>query len=221
MIQLAPSILNSNLTNLELELQKISQADWLHLDVMDGHFVPNLTFGPMFVSALKKVSTLPIEAHLMVEHPEIFIPLYAAEGCQRIIIHAEASQHLHRLIQMIKEQGCEAGIAFNPATSLDCLQYLLPDLDLVLLMTVNPGFGGQKLIPSVLSKIEQLREMVTTQQHLDCQIEVDGGIHWDNIKTVIEAGANIIVAGTLIFNDPNAEATVLKLKSIIRASERY
>jgi ribulose-phosphate 3-epimerase len=150
MIELAPSILNSNLANIQAEIMRINKADWIHLDVMDGHFVPNLTFGPMFVSAIRKISVLPVEAHLMVEKPELFIPLYAKEGSRRIIIHAEGNNHLHRLIQQIKEYGCEGGLALNPATSLHCLEDLLPDLDLVLLMSVNPGFGGQKLIPSFL-----------------------------------------------------------------------
>ena len=135
MIELAPSILNSNLVNLEDSVAKISKADWLHLDIMDGHFVPNMTFGPMFVTAIRKISALPIESHLMVDNPEFFLPLYAKEGSNRIIVHAEVSNHLHRLIQQIKEYGCEAGLALNPATPLQVVEYLLPFLDLVLLMT--------------------------------------------------------------------------------------
>ncbi len=213
MIELAPSILNSNLANLEESVEKISKADWLHLDIMDGHFVPNMTFGPMFVSTIRKITNLPIESHLMVENPEFFVPLYAKEGSNRIIVHAEASNHLHRLIQQIKEYGCQAGLVFNPATPLDCLEYLLPFLDLVLLMMVNPGFGGQKLIPEVIPKIKSLRKMIDSSGY-GCKIEVDGGVTWDNAKTLITAGVDVIVAGTLIYHDPDPEAAIERLKNL-------
>lgn len=216
MVEIAPSILNANLANLEREINKIRNADWLHFDVMDGHFVPNLTFGPMFVAALKKVTTLPIEAHLMVDNPEAMVPLYAAAGSDLIMVHPESSgaKHLHRLIQSIKEAGCKAGIALNPATGLECLNHLLTDLDLVLLMTVNPGFGGQKLIPNVIPKIKQLRAMIDAQQ-LTCKIEVDGGVNWENARELVEAGTDVLVAGTLIYHDPNPEAAVQRLKDLV------
>ncbi len=213
MIELAPSILNSNLANLQESVEKICKADWLHLDIMDGHFVPNMTFGPMFVSAIHKISNLPIESHLMVENPEFFVPLYAKEGSNRIIVHAESSNHLHRLLQQINEYGCEAGLALNPATSLDCLQYLLPFVDLVLLMSVNPGFGGQKLISEVIPKIRSLRKMIDSGGY-HCKIEVDGGVNWENAKTLIDAGVDVIVAGTLIYHDPCPEAAIIRLKNL-------
>lgn len=214
MIEIAASILNSNLLNLGESVGEIGGADWLHFDVMDGHFVPNLTFGPMFVEQVKEISALPIEAHLMVDGPENFVPMFAEAGSKRIIIHTENTVHLHRLVQRIKEYGCEVGVAINPATPLATLEYILADLDLVLLMTVNPGFGGQKLIPGMISKIKKLREILNTQQ-VPCKIEVDGGVNWENAATLVEAGVDVIVAGTLIFNEPDRKAAVDRLKGIV------
>ncbi|HEX3045462.1 MAG TPA: ribulose-phosphate 3-epimerase [Bacillota bacterium] len=214
MIEIAPSFLNSDFLNLEREISKVSNADWLHCDIMDGHFVPNLTFGPMVVSALKKVTRLPLEAHLMVEKPEIFIPLYAQAGCRRIIVQVETSLHLQRLLQQIREFGCEAGVALNPATTLSYLEYVLEEVDLVLIMTVNPGFGGQKLLPSVIPKIRKLREMIDSHGY-SCKLEVDGGVTWENAQTLVKAGVNVIVAGTLIYQDPNPGQAITRLKNIL------
>lgn len=213
MALVAPSILNSNLLNLQAEVQKIQAADWLHFDVMDGHFVPNLTFGPMFMSAIKTISNLPIEAHLMVDNPETFIPLYAQAGSNRIIIHPEGTLHLHRLVQQIKEHGCEVGVSLNPATPLNVLDYVLSELDLVLLMTVNPGFGGQIMIPDMYQKIKNLSTMIK-KNHLKCKIEVDGGVTWENAPLLINAGVDVLVAGTLIYKDPDPQRAVERLKNI-------
>lgn len=214
MVEIAPSILNSNLLNLGESVREISGADWLHFDVMDGHFVPNLTFGPMFVEAIKEVTDLPIESHLMVNNPEFFVPLYAAAGSKRIIIHTENTHHLHRMVQKIKELGCEAGVALNPATPLTVVEYILAEVDLVLIMTVNPGYGGQKLIPEMIPKIKKLREMIDSQKAA-CKIEIDGGVNWENAVTLVEAGVDVIVAGTLIFREPDRKKAVARLKGIV------
>lgn len=214
MAEIAPSILNSNLLNLGESVSEISGADWLHFDVMDGHFVPNLTFGPMFVEAIKEVTSLPIESHLMVNNPDFFVPLYAKAGSKRIIIHAENTHHLHRMVQKIKEFGCEAGVALNPATPLTVVDYVLAEVDLVLIMTVNPGYGGQKLIPGMIPKIKKLREMIDSKK-ASCKIEIDGGVNWENASTLVEAGVDVIVAGTLIFREPDRKKAVARLKGIV------
>jgi ribulose-phosphate 3-epimerase len=213
MVEIAPSILNSDLLRLGESVAKIREADWIHFDVMDGHFVPNLTFGPMFVSAIRKATPVPVESHLMVNNPEFFVPLYAEAGSSRIMVHAEGNFHLHRLVQKIKELGCRAGVTLNPATPLDCLEYVLPDLDLVLLMTVNPGYGGQKLIPAVVDKVRALRAIID-RRGLACKIEVDGGVNWENTSQLVAAGADILVAGTLIYHDPDPEAALRRLKGL-------
>lgn len=214
MVEIAPSILNSNLLNLGESVCEISGADWLHFDVMDGHFVPNLTFGPMFVAAIKKITDLPVESHLMVNNPEFFVPLYAEAGSKRIIIHAENTDHLHRIVQKIKEFGCEAGVALNPATPLTAIEYILTEVDLVLIMTVNPGYGGQKLIPGMIPKIKKLREIIDAQK-ASCKIEIDGGVNWENASTLVNAGVDVIVAGTLIFGEPDRKTAVARLKGIV------
>jgi ribulose-phosphate 3-epimerase len=214
MVEIAPSILNSNLLNLRESVDEISGADWLHFDVMDGHFVPNLTFGPMFVEAIKEITNLPIESHLMVNNPEFFAPLYAQAGSKRIIIHTENTHHLHRMVQKIKELGCEAGVALNPATPLTVVDHVLAEVDLVLIMTVNPGYGGQKLIPGMIPKIKKLREMIDSQKAA-CKIEIDGGVNWENASALVEAGVDVIVAGTLIFRESDRRNAVSRLKGIV------
>lgn len=214
MVEIAPSILNSNLLNLGESVCEIGGADWLHFDVMDGHFVPNLTFGPMFVTAIKKITDLPVEAHLMVNNPEFFVPLYAEAGSKRIIVHVENATHLHRIVQRVKEYGCEVGVALNPATPLTVIEYILAEVDLILIMTVNPGYGGQKLISEMIPKIKKLREMIDLQK-VSCKIEIDGGVNWENAPILVDAGVDVIVAGTLIFREPDRKAAVLRLKSMI------
>ena len=206
-IQISASILSSDFGNINSEIRSIEKyVDWIHVDVMDGHFVPNITLGAPVVAALKSVR--PIECHLMIEHPEEYVSDFVTAGAKRIIIHQEVCPHLHRNIQQIKDLGIQVGVALNPATSLMTIEDVLFDLDLVLFMTVNPGFGGQKFISSVIPKIQELRALCP---NLD--IEVDGGIHDKSASKVIEAGANVLVSGSYIFQSKNRASAIKLLRN--------
>ncbi|MBU4510417.1 ribulose-phosphate 3-epimerase [bacterium] len=216
-IKLAPSILDADFTCLERELRKIESggADLIHLDIMDGNFVPNISFGPRIVESIKSITSLPLEVHLMVEKPENHIKSFINAGGDIIIVHYETSKHLDRLIQTINEADVKSGIALNPATPLSVIEYLIGKIDVLLLMTVNPGFGGQKFIPEMISKIEKARKIIDNQKK-SISLAVDGGINLDNISQVIKAGAEIIVAGQIIFKNENTELTIKKIKNILK-----
>jgi len=218
MIKLAPSILSADFANLERDIKTVEAAgaELLHIDVMDGHFVPNITLGAPVVKSLRKISNMVFDAHLMISSPENYISDFAAAGADIITVHAEAATHLHRLIQMIKKEGCKAAVALNPATPLSVLDYVLEELDMVLIMSVNPGFGGQKFIPSALDKIRTLRSMIN-DKNLNIDIQVDGGVGLDNIVEVVKAGANVLVAGSAIFNSEDPALTIKKMKEAVRA----
>jgi ribulose-phosphate 3-epimerase len=218
MKKIAPSILSADFSRLGEEVLAVAKADadYIHVDVMDGHFVPNITIGPLVVEAVRKVTSLPLDVHLMIENPDLYIPDFARAGADIIVVHAEATHHLHRTVQLIKSFGKKAGVAFNPATPLHQLDYLLDDLDLVLLMTVNPGFGGQSFIEACLPKIHALRGMLD-KRGLETELEVDGGVKIDNIGRISSAGADVFVAGSAVFGSADYVATIAELKK--RAKE--
>ena len=207
MIKLAPSILSADFAKLLEDVRKVESAgcEYLHIDVMDGHFVPNITLGPLVVKSLKKENiNMVFDAHLMIENPDQYIEEFVKAGCDIITVHQEACVHLHRTIQNIKSHGIKAGVVLNPATPVDTIKHVLPDLDMVLLMSVNPGFGGQSFIPCVLDKIKELKAIIDSQG-LNIDIEVDGGISPKNVAEVVQAGANIIVAGSAIFGSDDIQ----------------
>ena len=212
MIYIAPSLLSADFSKLQEEVKDIEQggADWLHLDVMDGHFVPNITFGPGLIKALRPHSNLFFDVHLMIENPDKYIQEFADSGADMIVVHAEACTHLHRTIQSIHATGKKAGVALNPATSLSVLDYILPDVDLVLLMSVNPGFGGQKFI-NIVPKLERLMEMCK-EQGVSPLVQVDGGITSETAPLVVNAGANVLVAGSAVFGKPDRKAAIEALR---------
>ncbi len=217
---IAPSILSANFARLGDEVDNVLKAgaDWVHFDVMDNHYVPNLTIGPLVCEALRKHGvTAPIDVHLMVKPVDHIVPDFAAAGASLISFHPEASEHVHRTIQLIKASGCRAGLVLNPATPLEVLDYVLPELDLVLLMSVNPGFGGQAFIPSALDKLKRVRDRID-KLGKDIRLEVDGGVKADNIRAIAAAGADTFVAGSAIFNAPDYAAVIAQMRAEVAAA---
>lgn len=212
-IIIAPSILSANFARLGEEIKQVEAAgaEFLHIDVMDGHFVPNLTIGPVVVQSIRKVSTMTFDVHLMIENPEKYIEAFAKAGADMITISIEATRHIHRVIQQVKSLGVKVGVALNPATPLEVLTYILQELDMVLLMTVNPGFGGQTFIPEVLPKIIALSAILKEIQP-DCRIEVDGGINPDTARLVSRAGADVLVAGAAVFSHPSPAEAIAAIR---------
>ena len=209
-VKVAPSILSADFSRLGEEIRAVEAAgaDIIHIDVMDGHFVPNITIGPLIVQAARKVTKLPLDVHLMIENPELFIADFAKAGADYLTVHAEAAYHLHRLVQSIREhKGVKAAVSLNPATPLAMLDHILGDIDMVLIMSVNPGFGGQAFIPSQLDKIRALRKRIDDGK-LDLEIEVDGGVKTDNAAEVAAAGADILVAGSAVFGSKDYAAAI-------------
>ncbi|MGD9852056.1 MAG: ribulose-phosphate 3-epimerase [Nitrospirales bacterium] len=211
---IAPSILSADFGRLAEAVQKVEAAgaDWIHVDVMDGHFVPNLTIGPPVVEAIRKATTLPLDVHLMMTNPDSFIQEFAEAGATILTVHVEACPHLHRTLQSIKEHGVKAGVSLNPGTSASSLDQVVGEVDLVLVMSVSPGFGGQKFIPSSLEKIRRVRAMIH-ESGSSAYLEVDGGVKEDNAGAILKAGADVLVSGSAIFGSPDMTATINHMRS--------
>jgi ribulose-phosphate 3-epimerase len=217
MIKIAPSILSANFSNLEKDIKLIEKggADWIHLDIMDGNFVPNITFGPILIKSLRKITKLPLDAHLMIEKPERYIEEFKKVGVDILTVHTEATTHLHRTISQIKKFGMKAGVSLNPSTPAIAIREVLPFVDLVLVMSVNPGFGGQTFISTMLRKIQEVALMIETSGR-KIDLEVDGGVDETNIRQIFEAGATVTVAGYSIFSKKNIPQAIRNLKKITK-----
>ncbi|MDD7718965.1 MAG: ribulose-phosphate 3-epimerase [Eubacteriaceae bacterium] len=214
--KIAPSILSADFSKLGEQVEAISRAgaDYVHVDVMDGHFVPNISFGSAVMKSLNRLETAPYDVHLMIENPDAYIADFVTEKTEFIVVHQEACRHLHRTVQNIKSHGIKAGVALNPATPVSTLECILDDIDLVLVMSVNPGFGGQKFIPGALEKIKEL-DRLRKEKDYNYVIEIDGGISLDNIKTVSDAGCDIFVAGSAVFKAENLEKRICEFKEAV------
>ncbi|WP_144509294.1 ribulose-phosphate 3-epimerase [Bacillus sp. FJAT-22090] len=213
MVKIAPSILAANFAKLGEEVLEVEKAgaELIHIDVMDGHFVPNITMGPIVVEALRPLTNLPLDVHLMIENADQYIEAFAKAGADYITVHVEACPHLHRTIQLIRSFGVKPGVVLNPHTPIETIQHVLEDIDMVLFMTVNPGFGGQKFIHSVVPKVKQLSNIIK-DRNLSIEIEIDGGINEETIKPCVEAGATILVAGSAIYNAPDKGKALQAIK---------
>jgi ribulose-phosphate 3-epimerase len=213
---IAPSILSADFSKLGDEIRSVEKAgaDWIHVDVMDGHFVPNITIGPLIVEAARRATSLPIDVHLMIEHPDRYIQDFAKAGANLISVQVEACIHLNRTVRMIKASDLRAGVVLNPATPLSAFEWVLEDVDFVMIMSVNPGFGGQKFIPNSLDKIRALRKMIQ-DRGLSTLIEIDGGVNEKNIENISDAGVDVFVAGSAIFKSPDYEKTISKFRELI------
>jgi ribulose-phosphate 3-epimerase len=216
-IRIAPSILSADFGHLADEIAAISTADYVHVDVMDGHFVPNLTIGPVVIEAVRRATKLPLDVHLMIEDAERWVATYAKAGADLLGVHVEACPHLHRTVGQIRELGKQACVVLNPHSPLESIEWVLRDVQMVLVMSVNPGFGGQKFIPSALEKITQLRRMIDERGY-QVEIEVDGGIKVDNIADVIKAGANVVVSGSGVFGTKDYAATIAEMRKRAEAA---
>ncbi len=221
MIKIAPSILSADFAKLGEDIKdvELGGADYIHVDVMDGHFVPNITIGPLIVDAIRPVTDLPLDVHLMIENPDQYIETFAKAGADIITVHVEACPHLHRTLQLIKSTGTKAGVVLNPHTPVSTIQHVIEDVDMVLLMTVNPGFGGQSFIHSVLPKIREVADLVA-EKNLNVEIEIDGGVNPETAKLCVEAGANVLVAGSAIYNQKDRAQAIQAIRDSATSAAR-